>query len=68
MKASRDTAVERVTESHPHGQLGQLEIVVIDVWLGFDRPTGCSLTRGVMLCASVCATAGRSQLSAAMRG
>ena len=46
----------------------ELEIVVIDAELGFDRPTGCALTRGVMLCASVCATAGRSHLSAAMRG
>jgi hypothetical protein len=60
--------MERGRESNPHGQLGQLEIVVIDAGLGFDPPTGCSLIRGVMLCASVCATAGRSQLSAAMRG
>jgi hypothetical protein len=42
---SCDIVVERVTELNPHSQLGRLEIV-IDAGLGFDRPTGCSLTRG----------------------
>jgi hypothetical protein len=32
--------------SADHDYLGQLEIVVIDAGLRFDRPTGWSLTRG----------------------